>query len=379
LPKRKITITTGTRAEYGILRPILKEILTKKNLELYLIVTGTHLSKKYGMTINEIKKDGFKISKRIEFLPRGNTAFEMTKSIGTGITNFAKTFEKIKPDLNVILGDRPEVFASAVAAYNLNIPNAHIHGGDVSGNIDEYTRHAITKISNIHFPATEKSKKRIILMGENPKFVFSVGSPSIDELKSGKITSNEDFERNYGLKLNKKFLILLYHPVTTQIMDTRKNIKLILNTIVSFQLPTIIILPNSDPGSNVIVNEIKKFNKKYNFVKSFSSMPRSDFLCMIKNSGILVGNSSSGIIESSFFGTPVVNIGIRQNGREHTSNVLHVKNHSKNLIKKAIIKALKNKKKKDFLYGRGDSSRRIVQYLETIKLNSNLMEKKMMY
>ena len=146
-----MTITTGTRAEYGILRPILKKITKEKKLQLFLLVTGTHLSRKHGMTVNEIKKDGFKIYKKIEFFSKKNTSFEGTKSIGNGIINFGKVFEKIKPDINIVLGDRPEIFASAIAAYNMNIPNAHIHGGDVSGNIDEYTRHAITKISNIHF------------------------------------------------------------------------------------------------------------------------------------------------------------------------------------------------------------------------------------
>ena len=175
MTKRKITITTGTRAEYGILRPILEKIVSRKKLQLFLIVTGTHLSKKHGMTINEIKKDKFKIYQTFKFLPNDDTGFSAAKSLGEGVVQFAKIFKKIKPDINLILGDRDEMLASAIAAYHMNIPNAHIHGGDVSGNIDEYTRHAITKISNIHFPATEKSKRRIIKMGENPKSVFLTG------------------------------------------------------------------------------------------------------------------------------------------------------------------------------------------------------------
>ena len=170
MAKRKITITTGTRAEYGILRPILNEITQRKKLQLILIVTGTHLSKRHGMTINEIKKDKFKIYQTFKFLPNNDTRFSAAKSLGEGVVQFAKIFKKVKPDINLILGDRDEMLASAIAAYHMNIPNAHIHGGDISRNIDEYTRHAITKISNIHFPSTEKSKRRIIKMGENPKF-----------------------------------------------------------------------------------------------------------------------------------------------------------------------------------------------------------------
>ena len=201
LAKRKIIVTTGTRAEYGILRPILSEIIKKKILELILVVTGTHLSKKYGMTINEIKKDKFKIYETFKFLPNDDTRFSVAKSLGEGVIQFAKIFKKVKPDINLILGDRDEMFASAIAAYHMNIPNAHIHGGDISRNIDEYTRHAITKISNIHFPSTEKSKRRIIRMGENPKFVFLTGSPSIDELRSNKILNKKQFENKYGFQV----------------------------------------------------------------------------------------------------------------------------------------------------------------------------------
>jgi len=379
MSKRRIVITTGTRAEYGLLRPVLEKILKNKNLQLFLIVTGTHLSKKHGMTINQIRKDGFKIFKTMKFLPEKNTSFYTAKSLGNGIIDFAKIFDKIKPDINVVLGDRPEVLASAISAYTMNIPNAHIHGGDVSGNIDEYTRHAITKISNIHFPATQKSKDRIVKMGENPKSVLFVGSPSIDDIKLGKISSNEHIEKIYGIALRQKFIVLLYHPTTTQINNIKNNIKLILNSVASFKLPTIIISPNSDSGSDIINNEIEKFVKKYNFAKLFSSIPRDDFLCLLNNSGILVGNSSSGIIEGSYLGTNVVNIGSRQNGREQSPNVINVKKESKTLIKNAIRKALKTKRKKSLLYGNGTSSQKITRHLEKIKLNDELIKKRLRY
>ena len=379
MAKRKITITTGTRAEYGILRPILNEITQRKKLQLILIVTGTHLSKRHGMTINEIKKDKFKIYQTFKFLPNDDTGFSAAKSLGDGVVQFAKIFKKVKPDINLILGDRDEMLASAIAAYHMNIPNAHIHGGDVSGSIDEYSRHAITKISNIHFAATEKSKRRIIKMGENPKFVYLTGSTSIDELRNNKILSKSQFEKKYGFKLTKNLIVLVQHPVTTQIASTKKHIQNTLKAIEYFGYRTIIIAPNSDAGSNIIFQNIKQFANSHNFVRVFSSLPRSDFLCLIKNCGALVGNSSSGLIEASYFGTSVVNIGIRQQGREKSHNVLDAKSESIISIKRTISRALKKNTKPSYLYGVGTSSPKIAQYLEKIKLSSELIEKRLTY
>ena len=379
MTKRKITITTGTRAEYGILRPILKEITKRKKLQLILIVTGTHLSKRHGMTINEIKKDKFKIYQTFKFLPNNDTGFSVAKSLGDGVVQFAKIFKKVKPDINLILGDRDEMLASAIAAYHMNIPNAHIHGGDVSGNIDEYTRHAITKISNIHFPATEKSKRRIIKMGENPKFVFLTGSPSIDELRSNKILNKKQFENKYGFQVTKNLIVLIQHPVTTQIANTKKHIQNTLKAIEYFGYTTTIIAPNSDAGSNTIFQNIRHFAKSHNFVKIFPSLPRSDYLYLIKNCGVLVGNSSSGLIEASYFGTPAVNIGIRQQGREKSHNVLDAKSESIISIKRTISRALKKNTNPSYLYGVGTSSPKIAQYLEKIKLSSELIEKRLTY
>ena len=379
MSKRKITVTTGARSEYGLLRPILKEIVKRKKLELFLVGTGTHLSKKHGITINEIKKDKFKIYETFKFLPNNDTGFSVAKSLGDGVVQFAKIFKKVKPDINLILGDRDEMLASAIAAYHMNIPNAHIHGGDVSGNIDEYTRHAITKISNIHFPATEKSKRRIIKMGENPKFVFLTGSPSIDELRNNEILSKKQFENKYDFKLTKNLIVLVQHPVTTQIANTKKHIRNTLKAIEYFGYRTIIIAPNSDAGSNTIFQNIKLSAKSHNFVRVFSSLPRSDFLCLIKNCGVLVGNSSSGLIEASYFGTPVVNIGVRQQGREKSKNVFDAKSETVISIKRTILHALKKNTSRSYLYGIGNTSQKIVQHLEKIKLNCELIEKQLTY
>ena len=382
--KRKISVTTGSRSEYGILRSVLQEISSCKKLELFLIVTSMHLSKKHGLTINEIKKDGFKIYDTIEMIPKGDSTYFMATALGKGIITFSKIFRKLQPDINLILGDRDEMLASALAAYHMNIPNAHIHGGDKSqGGIDEYNRHAITKISNIHFVATKKSYERIIKMGENPKYVFLTGSPSIDEVTTKKITNKRELERNYNLKFTGDEILLIQHPVTTQTELSEKHIIYPLKAIVKVKKPTITIAPNSDAGNKVIFQHLKSYSKKYDFIKMYNSVPRSDYLGMIKNCGVLVGNSSSGMIEASYFDIPVVNIGIRQKDRERGKNVLDVQDYTVNSIYHAIVKALKAKKRSKFvnkyIYGKGNSSKKIIQHLEKIQLNKELIQKQIFY
>ena len=379
--KRKIAVTTGTRAEYGILRPVLHEIKKSRKLDLFLIVSGTHLSKKYGSTINEIKNDGFLVNAKVPMTPKGNQNYHMAKILGSGISLFSDIFNKHKPDINLILGDRDEVLASALAASHMNIPNAHIHGGDkTQAGIDEYNRHVITKLSNIHFAATALSKKRILKMGENPKFVFKVGSPSIDELKQQKISSKTDLENKYDIIFSGDEIMLLQHPVTTQSKKSREQILATLNAIKKLKKTTITIGPNSDAGNEEIFEELLKFSKNNTFFHFFENLPRRDFLGFLKNVDVLVGNSSSGIIECSFFDTPVVNIGIRQNDREHGPNIVNVKTFSKNSIYSGIIKAKNlNSHKSSMLYGSGDSSIQIRKILEEIPLDEKLIMKKITY
>ena len=381
--KRKITVTTGSRADYGILRPVLKEITKSKKLKLYLIVAGMHLSKKHGLTITEIKNDGFQINTTIDMLTNDDSLFSATQELGKGIIKFAEVFNRIKPDINLILGDRDEAFASALAASHMNIPNAHIHGGDKSGGLDEYNRHAITKISNIHFPATKKSQQRIIQMGENSKFIFFTGSPSIDEVLSFEITAKNDLEKKYNMRLQGNEIILLYHPVTTQTNLDALQIKMILDVIVMIKNTTIMIAPNSDPGNKKIFTLMTKYAKKYNFIKMYPSIPRGDYLGLLKNCGVLIGNSSSGIIEASYFTIPVINIGIRQKSREKGKHIIDIENPSISLLHTSILMALKKKKQKPMinksLYGTGHASKKIVKHLERIAINKNLIQKQISY
>jgi len=382
--KRKITVTTGTRSEYGILRPVLKEINASKNLELYLLVTGMHLSPKFGSTIKEIKNDGFKIFKKINMVPKNDSNFSMSTELGKGIIEFSKIFNMIKPDVNVILGDRDEMLASAISAYHLNIPNAHIHGGDKSkGGIDEYNRHAITKMSNIHFAATKKSYRRIIKMGEDPRYVFLTGSPSIDEIKNKKISNRSELLKKYSINFTGNEILLVQHSVTTEVEKSHIQIKNILNALKKFDNTIIAVLPNSDPGGDAIRRELKKFSKNKKNFRFYNNLPREDYLGMIKNSAVLVGNSSSGMIEASYFSTPVVNIGIRQKNRESGLNIINVEKGKSLQINYAIKKAFKRKIQAKNrirpIYGKGNSSKKIVMYLEKMPLNKELIKKQITY
>ena len=240
-----------------------------------------HLSKKFGSTINEIKKDGFKIYAKFSMLPKEDTGYHMAQTVGKGIINFSKVFRKLQPDINLILGDRDEMLASAIAASHMNIPNAHIHGGDKSSGIDEYNRHAITKLSNLHFAATKKSYQRIIKMGENPKNVLFTGSPSIDEVLLRKITAKKNLEKKYNISFTGKELLLVFHPVTTEAESTKKQINKILNAIKKLKLPTIVLGPNSDAGSKEILENLIQFSNKYKFCQFYRNIPRNDYLGML--------------------------------------------------------------------------------------------------
>jgi len=382
LNQRKITVTTGTRADYGLLRPVLSEIQKNPSLKLFLIVTGMHLSEKHGKTINEIKHDGFAISNAFDMVSKKDSKFENVKQLGDSIISFSKIFHKIKPEINLVLGDRDEMLASAIAAYHMNIVNAHIHGGDRSqGGIDEYNRHAITKMSNIHFAASQKSKMRIIKMGENPKYVHFTGSPSIDEIISKKITNKNELNKKYDFSLSKKNIILLQHPVTTQIEQSQQQIHNTLYAIKELKENTIAIGPNSDPGSSSIFTELQKTSKNFNFIHFYANVPRDDFLGFLKYGNVLVGNSSSGMIEASYFGIPVVNIGIRQKGRERGQNVIDVE-HSSVKIHQAIKSCLKtnfNQRKSEKVFGNGNASQKIVKYLIKTSITNDILKKQIQY
>ena len=380
---RKIAVVTGTRAEYGILKPVLKAIKACPRLDLVLMVTGMHLSKEFGYTIKEIRKDGFKIDAKVEMLYTEDTGAAMAKSIGKCIQKMTEMLERIKPDFIVLLGDRAEMLAGAVAASYMGIPIAHLHGGEVSGSVDDSVRHAITKLAHIHFPATQESANRIIKMGEDPSKIFIVGAPSLDTILNEKPPERAELSKRYGLDLAKPILLVLQHPVVTEADEAARQIKETLDAIVELKHQTILIYPNADAGGRRMIKVIKKY-EKYPFIKSFKSIPYTDYLGLMKVVSVMIGNSSSGIIEAPSFHLPVVSIGTRQKGRERSTNVIDV-GYDRGEIVKAVKKALCDRKFRAKVkkcknpYGDGKASQRIVKVLSKIEITPKLLQKRITY
>ncbi|ABK61530.1 MULTISPECIES: UDP-N-acetylglucosamine 2-epimerase [Clostridium] len=381
--KRKIAVITGTRADYGIYYSVLKAIENHKDLELSLIVCGMHLSPEFGMTIEEIQKDGFKIDDKIDTILSSDSGSAMAKSIGITLMGLTQSLERINPDILLILGDRGEMIAGALAAVHMNIPVAHIHGGEVTGTVDESIRHSITKLSHIHFPANEDSKRRIIKMGEEEKNVYVVGAPGIDYIKNTKYLSREEVLKRFNLKDDKIF-IMTQHPVTTEKHMVSNQIEETLSAIAKLGVQTIISYPNSDNGGREIIKVIEKYREKYDFLKVFKNLSQVEYLSLLNTADVMIGNSSSGIIEAPSFKLPVVNIGTRQQGRLRACNIVDI-SYSKKEILDAIDKVLydeefrKNLENCENPYGDGKAGERIADILSKIQINSDLIQKRITY
>jgi len=382
---RKIAVVTGTRAEYGILYPVLKAIQARRDLGLSLVVTGMHLSHEFGYTVQEIERDGFKIDARVDMLLSRDTLEAMAESVGRGIIGIAQTWEQLKPHIILVLGDRVEPLAAAIAGAYMNIAVAHIHGGDksIGGHVDDYVRHALTKLAHIHFPATQKSAERIIKMGEEAWRVHMVGSPALDVILNETLIPAETLAKKLGVDLSQPLILLVQHPVTTQVDEAAKQMRETLEAIVEIGNPTVVLYPNSDAGGRRMIGVIKEY-EKHAFIKAFPSLPRQEYLSLMKAASVMVGNSSSGIIEAPSYGLPAVNIGTRQEGRERGKNVTDV-GHNKQEITKGIEKALTDKKfleevkKGESPYGDGKASQRITEILSQVEITPELLQKKITY
>jgi len=381
---RKIAVVTGSRAEYGILYSVLKAIEARQELKLSLVVTGMHLSHEFGYTVEQIERDGFDIEAKVDMLLSSDASVAMAKSIGLGIMGMAQTWEQLKPDIIVVFGDRVEPLAAAVSGAYMGIPVAHIHGGDSpKAGLDEYARHAITKLAHIHLPATEKSAERIIKMGEDEWRVHVVGSPALDMILNEPLLAAEVLVEKLGLDLARPLILAVQHSVTTQADEAAKQMRETLEAIVEIGNPTVLIHPNSDAGGRRMIEVVKEF-ESYPFIKTFKSLPRREYLSLMKVASVMVGNSSSGIIDAPSFGLPAVNIGIRQEGRERGKNVIDV-GHDKQEIIKAIQKALSDKgflaevKECESPYGDGKTGPRIAKILSQIEITPQLFQKKITY
>ena len=379
---RKIAAITGSRAEYGLARPIFDAIDSRKDLELSLIVTGMHLSREFGYTVKEIEKDGFEIAARIENLAPEDTGAAMTRSIGRCISGVVDALERIKPDILLVLTDLGHTLAGAIAGSHMNIPVAHLHGGDVSGTVDEPVRHAITKLSHIHFAATKQSAERIIKMGEEPWRVHVVGAPGLDTILSEKLIERKKIAKKFALNQKKPILLVVQHPVTTEIEQAETQMRETMEALVKLKEQSIVIYPNADAGGRRMIKVLEQY-RGYPFIQIHKSLPHIEYLSLMKIASVMVGNSSSGIIEAPSFHLPVVNMGTRQAGRERSTNVVDV-GYDREEIVKAMKKALDRKfrakvKKCKNPYGDGKASQRIVKVLSKIEITPKLLQKKITY
>ncbi len=381
---RKISVVTGSRAEYGHLYWIIKGVHEDPELKLQLIVTGMHLSPEFGLTVKEIEKNGFPIAERVEMLLSSDTENAIATSMGLGMIGFAKVYERLMPDILVVLGDRFEIFSAVAAAVPFRIPVAHIHGGEsTKGVMDDLFRHAITKMSHIHFPATKKYAQRIKQMGESPINVFCYGAPGLDNVFKIDLMNKEQLCNEMKLPLNKKIGIVTYHPVTLEINNAGIQMTEVLKALHHFtDIFWIFTLPNSDTGGRVIIKMINDYlTKNSEKGKAFASLGQLRYLSVLKNADVMVGNSSSGIIEAPSFKLPVVNIGERQLGRFYGLNTINVVQCNKKAITGAINKALSEEfkislKRMSNPYGAGNVSEKIVKKLKTIPIGMSLIKKK---
>ncbi len=379
--KRKICIVTANRAEYSRVKTIIDAILKHPDLDLKLVVTGSHLLEKYGNTMSEIEEGGVVASRRMYMELDGNNLCSMTKSVGIAIADLATYFDNEKMDAVIVMGDRYEAFAVAIAASVMNIPTAHVQGGEVTGTIDESIRHAITKLSHIHFPATEKSRERVIKMGENPDFVFEVGCPGADLLLAAPEYSRQETIEKLNSKhvrdrapLNpsEHFILAIQHPVTTEFnnnFDQTQEMILALKKIKGFQ--KLIIWPNIDAGSGEMVRAIRRFQndpetKNVFFLKHVF---HDIFVNLLRHADCLIGNSSSGIRESCYFGTPTVNIGTRQQGRERGQNVIDASYDGEAIYQAILHQMAHGKYEPEFIYGNGQAGKKIADILAKADLS----------
>ncbi len=379
--KKKILIVTERRADYSKFRPVIKAIKNSKNLDYYLIVTGSHLLKEHGNTIKDIRNDGFKITDQFSMYRKNkkDTGAEMSRAFGRAITCLTDIIEKLKPDIILSGFDIGANFAAAIIGAHMNMVVAHLEGGEISGTIDESIRHATTKFSHIHFTSNQYATKRLIKMGENPKFVFTVGNPSLDMILTEKPINLKKLEKEFSVDFSKPFVLVMQHTVTSEISHVDKYIKNTLDAIKELNVQAILIHGNADAGS-IKISKVIRSSK----IKQYATIPFGKYVNLLKNCSALVGNSSSGIMEAPFLHIPSINIGTRQLGRLRQISVIDV-DYDKEQIKKAIKKSINNKyflkkiKKQKQLYGDGHSSKKIIKILEEINLKNIPIQKQMTY
>jgi|TARA_B100001063_G_C16749190_1_gene549242 GDP/UDP-N,N'-diacetylbacillosamine 2-epimerase (hydrolysing) len=367
---KKVCVITSTRAEYGLLRFLMQDLKASRKIKLQIIATGSHLSQKHGNTYKIIEKDGFKIQRKIKMNLEKDSSFDLNNSMGQLMIGFSKAFSELKPDLVLILGDRYEMLSAATSAMMFKIPIAHIHGGEATfGLIDEAIRHSITKMSHLHFVAAKDFKQRVIQLGEDKKNVFQVGALGLDGIENISLLNKKDTQELIDFKFKKINFLVTYHPVTLENNSSHKQFSQILKAFESWPEAGIIFTaPNHDHDSRVIFRLIESFAKKNKNVKFFESMGQLKYLSTMKHVDAVIGNSSSGLIETPSFKIGTVNIGERQKGRLMAESVINCNPSFKNIrfsLNRVLSKEFKKKLKTNKNpYGKPGASKKIVKILE---------------
>ena len=374
--KRKILVVTGTRAEYGLLRPLMGELMQEPSLELLLAVTGMHLSPEFGMTVTEIEQDGFRIDRRIDMLLGADTGAGIGKSIGLGVIGFAQILGELQPQLMLVLGDRFEILAAVVAALMAKVPVAHIHGGEVTtGAIDDAIRHAITKMSHWHFASTQTYRNRIIQLGEAPERVHCVGGLGVDMIAQTSLLNRDELERSLGIWFQARNLLVTFHPATLDAEPSSVQMQQLLDAMSAFpDVGLVFTFPNADTGGRELIGQIKEFVASRPHAHAFASLGQLRYLsCMALCDGV-VGNSSSGLLEAPTLKKGAVNIGERQRGRLQAQSVINCEPRTE-AIKMALhtlFSSAFQARLQDSLnpYGEAGASKRIVNVLKDIEIGA---------
>lgn len=377
---KKVAVVTATRAEYGILRPLIFRLRKEREFQLQVIVTGTHLSEKYGDTQEEIENDGVEVFRRIPILKDGNTPYDISLTMANALQGFALYFKEEKPDMVVVLGDRTEILGVCTAAMNERVPIAHLHGGEVTeGAVDDCVRHAITKMSYLHFPATEVYRKRIIQLGEEPERVFNVGALGVENILHVPLLSYQEICEQIGIPKGEDYAVMTFHPVTLENETAREQTEELLRAIEQeknrFYLIT---MANADAGGDIVNDMLRRFAAKMKNVKLVASLGMIRYLSAVKYSRFVLGNSSSGIIEAPALGIPTVNIGDRQKGRLMADTIISCAPKEEDIVA-AMRLADMTEHKVSTIYGDGNTAEKIVEVMKDFLLHDKINLKKTFY
>jgi len=378
--RRKIAVVTTSRADAGHLHWILKDLAAHRQVDLRIISVGAHLSPEFGHTGKELREKGLRPQVAIECLLSSDTDIGMAKTIGVAMLGLADALGEMRPDIILLTADRYEMLAPAAVALALRIPIAHIEGGEISeGAIDDAVRNAITKMAHLHFACTQNARERIIRMGEEPQRVHFTGSPSLDQLRRSRLLTRAQVERQLKIRISSKTIVVVHHPVTL-LRDTTRESTALFAALAKIDANFVFVYPNADAGSRSLIVRTEEFLTQHPSGRLLVNLDHRLYLSLLRHSAALVGNSSSGIIEAASLGLPVVNIGIRQKGRDHAANVFDIP-ASAPAIGEAIAKALTAKFRKaiqnlDNPYGDGHASKQIVNLLTTVTLGNKLLLKR---